>query len=446
MIMKTASFFIFCLFIFNSVLAQVGPEFLWMEENPGLAREKYQLYKDAMIMEDYKAAVDPLNWLLENNPELNKAIYIEGVTIYTQLEKKETDKLLKEHYQNKILDLYETRIKYYKEEADVLRRMGRVAYNFWVKRDDPEKWDKIYKLYSRILTLNKANTPRYQMKILMQASVNNFKKGEISQDEVFKEYGEITEVIESGLAESSETSKEKWEELEEEITSLLLHVVEDKCRFVNEHWKEIIEAQPERLNISKMAVLLLNKGNCDDNSLYLNALENLFLSEQKLKWAELISREYLKEKNYKNALVWKQKAMMAEDLSDSKKLELLFDQAKIHNQEGDKYKARELSLEALKISEQSGSSALRKNIYSFIGDLYMGSGEECYDNSSKVQSRLCYIKAYEMYALAGNSTKMDEASQQFPHINDIFSEGRKERDIIQIDCWIGGTVELKKRP
>ena len=194
MIMKTASFFIFCLFIFNSVLAQVGPEFLWMEENPGLAREKYQLYKDAMIMEDYKAAVDPLNWLLENNPELNKAIYIEGVTIYTQLEKKETDKFLKEHYQNKILELYETRIKYYKEEADVLRRMGRVAYNFWVKRDDPEKWDKIYKLYSRILTLNKANTPRYQMKILMQASVNNFKKGEISQDEVFKEYGEINQL------------------------------------------------------------------------------------------------------------------------------------------------------------------------------------------------------------------------------------------------------------
>ncbi|MBX2843064.1 MAG: hypothetical protein KTR26_14950 [Flammeovirgaceae bacterium] len=443
--MKTVSTFIFCLLFLSGAFAQVGPTFIWLKENPGLAKEKYQFYKAAMVMGDYKAAVDPLNWLLENNPKLNKAIYIEGVTIYTQLEKKETDKLLKQQYQDKILELYETRIKYYGEEADVSRRMGRVAYNFWLKRDDSEKWNKIYNLYGRILELNGEKTPRYQLKILMQATVNNFKKGTIAQFEVFQKYDQISAVIEKNLSKNSGAIREKWEDLEKEITSLLLHVVDDKCKFVNEHWKEIIEEQPERLNISKMAVLLLNKGNCEDNAIYLKALENLFTVELKLKWAELISIEYLKGHNYQKALEWKNKGLMLEEVSVTEKVKLLFDQCKIFYQKEDKYQAREKAMEALKIGE-SEQSELKNSIYSFIGDLYLGSGDECFDKSSKVQSRLCYLKAFEMYQKAGNNSKMREASLQFPHINDIFSEGKKEGDVMKINCWIGGTVELKRRP
>ena len=55
------------------------------------AKEKNVLYTDAKNAKNYEAAIEPLEWLLVNTPDLNQSIYINGVDIYKSLAKKEED-------------------------------------------------------------------------------------------------------------------------------------------------------------------------------------------------------------------------------------------------------------------------------------------------------------------------------------------------------------------
>ena len=130
-------------------------------EKPGIAKEKNALYTDAMKLEKYKEAVEPLEWLLENTPNLNKSIYINGVKIYSSLAKIEEDSLMKVSYQNKEIELYMKRIEYYGEEEKVLQRAGAKVYSYW-KKDDSKKLE-LFDFYNRIKEVAGNNTKDLQL-------------------------------------------------------------------------------------------------------------------------------------------------------------------------------------------------------------------------------------------------------------------------------------------
>ena len=87
---------------------------LWAQEGwPDEAKEKNVLYTDAMKAGNNEAAVEHLEWLLTNNPELHNSFYINGVKIYDALQKKETDATKKKAYQTRCLELYDMRITHF---------------------------------------------------------------------------------------------------------------------------------------------------------------------------------------------------------------------------------------------------------------------------------------------------------------------------------------------
>ena len=117
------------LFCIISVTALAQGAFNWPEDE-ATAKEKNVLYSDALKTKDYNAAVEPHQWLLDNAPDLNPSIYINGVKIYDGLIKAETDKDKKAEYQQKVMQLYDDRIKYFNKEVNVLNRNALSAYKY----------------------------------------------------------------------------------------------------------------------------------------------------------------------------------------------------------------------------------------------------------------------------------------------------------------------------
>ncbi len=91
-------------------------------EDKATAQEKVVLYTDSKKQKNYEAAVPPLEWLLENAPDLNSSIYMNGADIYEELAVKETDPAKKQEYIDQSLAMYDKRLEYFGQgkETDIL--------------------------------------------------------------------------------------------------------------------------------------------------------------------------------------------------------------------------------------------------------------------------------------------------------------------------------------
>ena len=83
--------------------------------------------------------------------------------------------------------------------------------------------------------------------------------------------------------------------------------------------------------------------------------------------------------------------------------------------------------------------------YKLIGNLYMASYEDCKEGKSRVNDRLVFIAAYNMYRRAGLGDKANQAKAQFPSMEEIFNENLEVGESLNTGCWINENVTLSKR-
>jgi tetratricopeptide (TPR) repeat protein len=412
--------------------------------DPGTAKEKWTLFSDDFKMKNYKEAVNTFEWCLANVPDLNKALYIRGVDLYEQLldaeEKggKDAQKIMA--YQDKILTLFDQRIKYYGEEADVLERKGKKAYFFLKDRTDPNKWKTMYDLYNRIFELNAKETTGSSLTFLMLSMVNLKAQKKMTEEEVLSKYDEISEVLDYNINIRKGRQSERWDDIQSSIDGLLAKAVPVGCDFVRSKMAETIRNKPEDLKSSKRAIKYMLNDKCVDDPLFLIAAQNVFKQEPTLGLASTIAKLYQQNKDYDKAMQWKEKAIGLATEQPEEQAKLHFEIAQILYVQGKKPEARTRAQKAIEADANVASDA-----YTLIGDLYYTSGSQCTD-SNPVKARAVYMAAFDMYQKAGNSTKMAQAREQFPSVTDLFQLAMQEGQPISVGCWIGVTTTLRSRP
>ncbi len=114
--------------------------------------------------------------------------------------------------------------------------------------------------------------------------------------------------------------------------------------------------------------------------------------------------------------------------------------ANINLKEGNKQKARDFALKSASLSSSQSSKA-----YKLVGDIYMNSYEQCKGGKDVVEDRAVFIAAYDMYVKAGNSAGMNNAKEQFPSKEEVFTYNKKIGDSIKLNCWVGETVTIQTR-
>ncbi len=211
------------MFIISSNTAQA--QFNWPEDKK-TAQEKFTLYTDAQKQKNLKAAIEPLQWLLDNAPDLNARIYIDGADIYEGLATKATDGATKKEYTNKALDMYDKRIKYFGDEAEVMNRKASAAIKLLFK--DKDAYTRLDSIFSKALAASKDKFAYYDIVPYMSVAKTLHEQGEMDDEQVIELYDKLNEVIDKNEGGKSAS---KYKEQGEKLDGIFMATVNVDCDF-----------------------------------------------------------------------------------------------------------------------------------------------------------------------------------------------------------------------
>ncbi len=463
-------------------------------------KEKYALLSDGVRMKDYKNAVEPLNWLLahedklKDQPQYHKNVYVYAIKIYSNLYRKATKEKKKEEekkWQDKLLEAYENRVKNNFEKDDPIDlklTQGKYLYSFKKDRKDFNK-KEVFDFYDGLVKeagdkTDKSNLTYYMVLSMnltiegknMQAKEKNLgikiKKAErdknaaakseakqkleklknsenyktyVSYDEdwMLDQYDFISSIIENNIKDPKTDDKATWEDTKTKIDGLLPSVVEITCDFVKEKYGDELKNNPDNLEVAKKALKYMLQAKCTDDPLFIFAARNVFSKEPTGGLASVLSDKHLANNDLDSAIIWKKKAIDLLDEDPLKQAESYLKIAKIYAKKSQRSASRSNALKAAELDPQ-----LEKEAYTLVGDLYLGSGSIC-NEGDPVQQAAIYLAAYDMYAKAGDRSKMATAQKYFPAMTDIFTladKGYEKGKQIKVGCWINTTTTIRVRP
>ena len=420
------------LFLFFLIIPTVNAQNGWnWPEDKATAQEKNALYTDAYKNGDLAGALNYLVWLHENVPDLNSSIYINGLKIYEGLANNEQDPVKKLTYQEKALEMYDLRIKYFNKEATVLNRKASTAYKYY--RNNPEKYPELLDVFERALKLNgekffDGNTLAY-MDIIRRYQRGG---GNLTDDDIFERYEKISQVLSSKQGDNIEPMQDK-------IDEMLLEIVTVDCNYVEQTLGAKLKAEPGDIKIAKKILQLSLSGKCADSEIFMLAAKTVFESEPDFGLAKVIALKCKGNGDNACTVEYLDKALNLTD-DNTKKGEIYLILGAMQASSGAKSMARNYFRQAV-----SADPSLAKKAYTSIGNLYFGGFKDCRAGISKVEDRGCYMAAYKMYKKAGNSSGMAKAKQQFPLKEEVFLEQKSVGSKITVACWIGETVTIQTR-
>ena len=420
------------LFLYFLIIPTTNAQNGWnWPEDKATAQEKNALYTDAYKNGDLAVALNYLVWLHENVPDLNSSIYINGLKIYEGLANNEQDPAKILTYQEKALEMYDLRIKYFNQEATVLNRKASTAYKYY--RNNPEKYPELLDVFERALELNgekffDGNTLAY-MDIIRRYQRGG---GNLTDDDIFDRYEKISQVLSSKQGDNIESMQDK-------IDEMLLEIVTVDCNYVEQNLGAKLKAEPGDIKVAKKILQLSLSGKCADSEIFMLAAKTVFESEPDFGLAKVIALKCKGNGDNACAVEYLDKALdLTED--NSKKGEIYLILGAMQAGSGAKSMARNYFRQAV-----SADPGLAGKAYTSIGNLYFSGFKDCREGISKVEDRGCYLAAYKMYKKAGNSSGMAKAKQQFPLKEEVFLEQKSVGNKITVACWIGETVTIQTR-
>jgi len=423
---------ILSLIVLLSVQVHAQNGWNWGEDKEE-CQHKWIFLKTSIEAQQYVEARPALTYLLNKAPNLNKALYQYGTKVYENLVKIEKDPQKLTQLQDSLFILYDTRIKLYGEENTVISYKGVYAYNFWIGRAD--KKEQLYPLYKKIYELNGANTKYYNVYYYYLTAGRECKYKRMSQDDFLTLHETLIATLEKQIAANNAYSSKALlykEKMEAKLTS---YVTLD-CEFINKVYTPKFESEPS-LEIAKKLYNLLVSQECISDPVFMKVSEYVMNKEPNYAGLRVQAKLHLRNKEYDKAIAnFEQAVSLAKD--NESKGKTLMDIAEIYKQKNEYSKAREYAYKNLEAMPDNTDA------YVFIGNLYLYS-ESCKNSSDKLKGSLIYIAAYDKYKKAGNSSKMSEARKYFPSMEQIFSRGKKEGDVMNTGCWVSENVSLRKK-
>lgn len=399
------------------------------------AQELHALFTDNVKLKDFKAAVAPLTWLLKNAPELNNGLYIDAIKTYEGLVEQTKDPKQLVVYQDSALLMYDLRVKYFKDEANVLNRKGLKAYPYLSAR--PNAVDQLFPLYEKIVQLNGDATYNPNVQYYMDLLCKKKAAGGFTDEQVLEQYDKLNGITEKNLASNDAANVQRWTQTKTYIDQVLQTCVTIDCNFVKDKMGPKFRQNPDDVDMAKKIFGLMATGKCTEDPLFLEAGEAMVKKEPSYGVYRVLAKIQESTKNYDKASAYYEESIKYAN-TNAEKADSYIEIAQIHDRKGANQSARNYYLKA---AENGKTSA-----YTSIGNMYLGSHKEC-ASDNPVKGSLWAIAAYEMYQKAGDKSNMAKARQYFPTAEQIFTHGMTEQIGKQINtgCWINETVTLQKK-
>lgn len=420
------------------LLAQPG--WNWPEEQKDIAEEKNVLYTDYVKMGNYKAAVPPLQWLINKAPDLNKSLYVNGAKIYDNLAKTEKDAAQKSIYADSLMLMYDMRMKYFNDSVNVMNRKIFKAYKYFVKDYSKSEW--LLDIFDKTYVISGDKVMDQNLLAYMNViKVNKLAKKNLTDEQILDRYDDISIVIENKIKnlESKGESAEKVNKQKDYVDKILTEIVVIDCEFIGNTLGPKFRENPDDITLVKRMFSFMLTGKCTDSELFVDVAKQLQKLEPTYGLAKIIGNRCNADGNYGCADTYYNEALQyTEDGAEKAAIYILM--GKLDAKRNNRAMARSNYKKAI------AADPTNKEPWELIGDLYYHSYEQCKQLKDKVEDRLVFIAAYEMYKRSGNSSKMNSAKAQFPSTEEIFtSENYEKGQSTKVGCWINEQVVVMSR-
>ncbi|MDN4165824.1 tetratricopeptide repeat protein [Cytophagales bacterium LB-30] len=410
----------------------------WPEDpaQRSIAEEKNVLYSDYLRADNFTSAKKPLEWLLVNTPDLNPSIYINGAKVFEGLIEEEKDAARKAILQDSLIMIYDLRIKYFNEKASVTDRKAYSSYKYW--RDRKEKYPEMYAIFNEAFELNGNEMSSYNLVAYMDAvRRHKLTSKDVTDEKAIEIYEKISDVIDYQI-KNKVTDEDKLLKIKDNIDKVFVGTVTITCDLIENNLGSKFNANPTDIKLAKNIFKLGFASKCTDSDIFLKATEYYFSQEPEFGLAKLVAIKYIQRENYEKAISFYEKAVSLTD-ENIKKAEIYLSVAEILYKKGQKANARDYAFKAVATDPSSA-----KDAYTLVGNMYMTSYEQC-KGENPVKDRAVFLAAYEMYKKAGNSQGMQSAKEQFPSIEEIFTQNMEVGQAISTGCWVNESVIIQRR-
>ena len=419
-------------------MSQAGWNWPENEALKSKAIEKEAFYKVLLSEKKYEEALAPLNWLYENNPNLNQSIYINGVKCLTSVIKQEEDKERIVRLQDSVMWLFDLRLAHFDNDAAIMDRKAYEAFKLYYRT--PSRYPFLEELFAKAYDLNGGDISTFNMNPYMMVATRLYKadKEKMPAERVLEIHTQISDVIDYQLKNGGKQEKLKKEQ---DKVDAFLSSLDDvlNCTFIEEQLVPKFRANPSDLGTAKKIFKYSVQAKCTDQPYFLEASETVYESQPGFELARIMGNKFIANNDIEKAVQYFDEAIKLA-ANGEEKSQALLGKATAEKKRGRKASARKYALEAI------GSKSSNPEAYTLIGNLYFTSFDQCKEEKSRVQDRGVFLAAYKMYQLAGNTSQMKAAKEQFPSIEDIFNENLEEGSNITVGCWINEKVEVLRRP
>lgn len=437
-IVLTAGIFLTAL----SVNAQCK-DWIWPEDR-ATAEEKNVLYSDAVKMDNYREAVKPWKWLMNNAPNLNSSIYINGTKMYNEMAKEEKDPVRKKELVDSLLMIYDMRIEVCGEMEK--HYPTKVFYDYIFNIRDNKDTVNVIHLYDEFEKVFEMSGNDIN-EAIAQASVNVLKvyqlrMRKLSDEEILGKYDRLIAIIDYNVAQTTDQkSLERWESIRANADEMLIQLIEKitDCNFIKEVFVPKFEAEPTNLKYAQWIFKFMLMGKCTSEPIWMKAAGVIYDNDKNAKLAEILGNKCLGDKDYACAENYYNEGLTLSTKDNVQTAEFYTRMGHVQRAKGDNSSARDYYRKALT------SNPANPEPYSFIGVLYANSAQECNKNVNRAEDRLIFIAAYNMYKKAGDTARMASAKEQFPSKEEIFEVNWDKGQTKQVGCWVNEPVVVDTR-
>jgi len=221
---------ILTLILFTNIINLLAqPGWNW-PENKSEAEEKNVLYTDYLKQQNCESAVEHLDWLIDNVPNLHVSIYQNGIKIYRCLIDKEEDPIRKNELIQKSLSLFDGRIENFGREAYVKNRKVTFAYTFY--RSDKTQYEVLYNMFKNAYELNGNKIGNSNLVAFMDiVRKHKLTSKTISDDEVLNIYDNISNTISFKITNEPK-NEARLRRYQDNVDKLLTATITVDCNFV----------------------------------------------------------------------------------------------------------------------------------------------------------------------------------------------------------------------
>ncbi len=422
----------FFLLIISINFAQDGWD--WGMDKPKTQKMWFDMV-DMVKMKDYTSARKNASWLLNNTPQLHRDLYIKSAEVYQTLEMTAIEG--KTTVQDTVLWIYDQRIKYFGDTANVLNRKGLYAIRYKVA--DPNAVEKMFSLYSKIQMLNAGEMYATNAYYYMLATSNMFRYKKITENQVFGIYGQLSSYIDDKINTATDEAKlGSNRSIKKEIDNVFEGTIKLTCEKIEMLYGKEMKQDSIDVSTAKKMFSLLEKAKCTKSKHYSKMLLIINKAQPSANGYISLAEYYTSQKKYSNAEKMYQKAITyaSTDIQKANTYYQLGTQAKTT---GKYRKARDYFYQSINLGYNQSQA------YTMIGNMYMYNSNDACNSSDMVVLRAKYIAAYDMYQKAGNQKLMEDAKKQFPSEQEIFFATKKIGGTVNTGCWINKSIILRAR-